>query len=108
MKRIAIAPFGLRIPHDLRAELEKSAQQNNRTLTAEIIQRLQESYAREDSADYATGEDRPTRGEVLNLMLHGLTAGLDAFERARDQGASSADMHRAMKDAILEACKGED
>lgn len=101
-----ISTYPLRLPPELRRELEARAEHYGRTLRAEILLRLEESIAREDAADYATGaEERPTRDEVLNLLLHGMTAGLDAFERARDQGASSADMHQRMKQAIIEAIK---
>lgn len=109
MKKSQIIPFSLRIPPEMKDQLEAEAEKHQRTMTAEILRRLEDSLAREERADYATGaEDRPSRDEVLNLLLHGMTAGLDAFEQARDAGASSADMHRAMKTAILEAFKEKD
>lgn len=37
--------FRLRIPDALKAQIEKSAAENNRSMTAEIISRLEESYS---------------------------------------------------------------
>lgn len=39
-------PFGLRIPPDLREKLEAAAKRNNRSLTAEIITRLEYTFTR--------------------------------------------------------------
>lgn len=36
--------FRLRIPEELKAKIEKSAVENNRSMTAEIISRLERSY----------------------------------------------------------------
>ena len=44
MKRSAIAPFGLRIPPELRSKLEAAATDADRSLTAEILHRLQWSF----------------------------------------------------------------
>ena len=37
--------FRLRIPEGLKAQIEKSASANNRSMTAEIISRLERSYS---------------------------------------------------------------
>lgn len=37
--------FRLRIPGELKAQIEKSAAENNRSITAEIISRLERSFA---------------------------------------------------------------
>jgi hypothetical protein len=42
-----INPFGVRMPPDIKAELEKLAEQNRRSLNAEIVVRLEESIKRE-------------------------------------------------------------
>jgi hypothetical protein len=42
-----IPPFGLRMPPELKEELEVLAEQNRRSLNAEIIVRLEESVKRE-------------------------------------------------------------
>lgn len=36
--------FRLRIPETLKAQIEKSAAENNRSMTAEIVSRLERSY----------------------------------------------------------------
>lgn len=38
-----IAPFGLRIPEDLKDWLKQQAEQNRRSLNSEILARLEES-----------------------------------------------------------------
>ncbi|MDQ5770828.1 MULTISPECIES: Arc family DNA-binding protein [Thiothrix] len=42
-----VNPFGLRMPPEVKEELEKLAEQNRRSLNAEIIVRLEESIRRE-------------------------------------------------------------
>ncbi|UOG93182.1 MAG: Arc family DNA-binding protein [Candidatus Thiothrix sulfatifontis] len=42
-----VNPFGLRMPSDVKEELEKLAEQNRRSLNAEIVVRLEESIKRE-------------------------------------------------------------
>lgn len=44
-----IAPFGVRIPNDLKEKLQKSADQNGRSLNAEIIYRLDQSIKQDVS-----------------------------------------------------------
>lgn len=42
-----INPFGVRMPPEVKAELEKLAEQNRRSPNAEIVVRLEESIKRE-------------------------------------------------------------
>ena len=42
-----VNPFGLRMPAEVKEELEKLAEQNRRSLNAEIVVRLEESIKRE-------------------------------------------------------------
>jgi len=51
----AIAPFGLRIPPDLRETLEAASKNNKRSLTAEIIDRLE--YTVDDEMPYPTSHE---------------------------------------------------
>ena len=39
-----IAPFGLRMPAELKARIDEVAQVNGRSINAEVIMRLQESF----------------------------------------------------------------
>ena len=50
-----INPFGVRMPPEVKAELEKLAEQNRRSLNAEIVVRLEESIRREK--DQCISED---------------------------------------------------
>lgn len=47
-------PFNLRLPADLRGRLEDSAAHSGRSLTAEILTRLEQSYAGSDSGAVVT------------------------------------------------------
>lgn len=53
-----IAPFGLRIPAELRKRLEKAAEKNIRSLNAEMVARLEDSLAVDDKklSEYSVGE----------------------------------------------------
>jgi hypothetical protein len=42
-----INPFGLRMPHDLKKRIEKSAKTNRRSMNAELILRLQDSVEKD-------------------------------------------------------------
>ena len=42
-----IPPFGLRMPPEVKEQIEKLAEQNRRSLNAEIVVRLEESIKRE-------------------------------------------------------------
>jgi hypothetical protein len=65
-----IAPFGLRIPADLKKQLEEGAKKNLRSLNAEMIVRLSDSFERRPLADYSDGDlvaelmNRYERGEI--------------------------------------------
>ncbi len=51
-ERIAnIAPFGLRMPPDLKERVQKSAQKNNRSMNSEIIALLEHALAYYESVD---------------------------------------------------------
>ena len=42
-----VNPFGVRMPPEIKAELEKLSERNRRSLNAEIVVRLEESIRRE-------------------------------------------------------------
>jgi hypothetical protein len=52
-----IAPFGLRIPADLKQQIRKSAKQNGRSMNSEMLARLSASFdSRSDLRGASTGE----------------------------------------------------
>ncbi|KIF80827.1 Arc family DNA-binding protein [Noviherbaspirillum autotrophicum] len=53
-----IVPFGLRIPTDIKEQLDQSVAKSQRSLNAEILARLIESFAADQKklADFTTGE----------------------------------------------------
>ncbi|QQD22871.1 Arc family DNA-binding protein [Oceanospirillaceae bacterium ASx5O] len=65
-----IAPFGLRMQPVLRAQLENSARASGRSMNAEIVHRLERSFA-EDSG--AANEDLETIGQALDGMKEELS-----------------------------------
>ena len=50
-----IAPFGLRIPDNLKTRLEEAAHENLRSLNSEMLVRLDKSFAR-PLEDYSDGD----------------------------------------------------
>lgn len=53
-----IAPFGLRIPAELKTRIEEAAAKNIRSLNAEMVARLENSFDAEGKrlAEFSTGE----------------------------------------------------
>lgn len=64
--------FRLRIPGELKAQIEKSAAENNRSITAEIISRLERSFAVEPEWEETinTVNDLWAKMEKLETMVH--------------------------------------
>ncbi len=61
-----VNPFGLRMPPEVKEELEKLAEQNRRSLNAEIIVRLEESIRREKDKCISEETLRRVMGEELD------------------------------------------
>ncbi len=61
-----INPFGVRMPPEVKAELEKLAEQNRRSLNAEIVVRLEESIMREKERWLTEENLRRIVGEELD------------------------------------------
>ena len=61
-----VAPFGLRMPPEVKEELEKLAEQNRRSLNAEIVVRLEQSIHQE-------GKTCITAEEIRQIMQDELT-----------------------------------
>ncbi|MFZ1345154.1 Arc family DNA-binding protein [Thiothrix eikelboomii] len=60
-----IPPFGLRMPPELKEELEVLAEQNRRSLNAEIIIRLEDSVKREGQTCITAEEVRQIIEQAL-------------------------------------------
>lgn len=77
-----IPPFGLRMPPALKDRVQQAAAQNNRSMNAEIIARLE--YALSAEADSLDLLERVQKLEVMHqriLDLNGYDAKLDEVER---------------------------
>lgn len=84
-----IPPFGLRMQPDLKATLEAAARQNNRSLNAEIVLRLEDSF-----------QARDIMGEQAKAVLK-LTQALDSAlselkKRDKEQNQVLSDARRSM------------
>lgn len=67
MKVRDIAPFGVRMPADLKGTLEREAKINNRSLNSEIVERLQRSLGRPASGTlYAAATAAPDYANNLS------------------------------------------
>lgn len=73
-----IAPFGVRMPADLKSRVAASAAANNRSMNAEIVATLQEKYP------------EPTPGDLAQLFtdllarLEQVSSNAEAMELAKD------------------------
>ncbi len=45
------AQFKIRLPHELKDKIRASADEHNRTMTADIVARLEESFERQETAN---------------------------------------------------------
>ncbi|MBB5041874.1 Arc family DNA-binding protein [Shinella fusca] len=82
--------FRLRIPEDLKRQIEQQAERNARSMTAEIVQRLEESFReplilptalRERIKMYAERNDRTANEEILRLLNREFPVQWPASER---------------------------
>lgn len=70
--------FRLRIPEELKNKIEVAAQENRRSMTAEIVHRLEESFTPDGSiggalsGDYVIPEDTPD--EEIDRAIHNAIA----------------------------------
>ncbi|MEJ1465007.1 MAG: Arc family DNA-binding protein [Candidatus Sedimenticola sp. (ex Thyasira tokunagai)] len=70
-----IAPFGLRMPSELKESIEATAKANGRSMNAEIINRLEQSLAAEEKAKaFKDGDPLKSMLTVVEGMSQGLTA----------------------------------
>lgn len=91
-----IAPFGLRMPEELREEIQKRAKQNGRSMNSEIIQVLQdaldptkkdESYAFVeewksiyfDNPDIAPEEDAELKNTKIDTIIAELSSRITGY-----------------------------
>lgn len=81
-----------RIPADLKARLEEAAQRNNRTITAELVSRLERTFATEQMG--LRGDALDTTGLMAMALLISLSDGIDeeakkiALDKARSIATS--------------------
>lgn len=60
-----IAPYGLRMPPDLKERVQAAADASGRSMNAEIVHRLEQSFA--PPIELPTGEDALTPAELLRM-----------------------------------------
>lgn len=115
-----INPFGLRLPPEVRQAVERAAAANRRSMNAEIVARLEESFAREAGADPhsltfaiskeklakpdSTEEDQEAGNEVV---LRAAT--IAAFQRMEARMQKRMEQHlKQLKQAAEELARVQD
>lgn len=94
----AIAPFGLRMPPELKKEIEESAKRNKRSLNAEIVDRLEETFRQDKFLPEGLGH-----GELIAALEEEISKREDLETRmSREYGT---DFFDAMKDEIIAAIR---
>lgn len=73
-----INPFGLRMPADLKAQLEDAAHNSRRSLNAEIVARLQESFAPSEPLTINLIAEEETKMKDIQAVLELLKPGIKA------------------------------
>lgn len=70
--------FRLRIPENLKREIEASARENSRSITAEIVHRLEHSFhLTESDKESLADEIEQLRTRLARLKAHIIDQGLD-------------------------------
>ncbi|MGL6392547.1 Arc family DNA-binding protein [Aeromonas veronii] len=93
MKVSNIAPFGVRMPPELKQQLEKSAKKNSRSLNAEVVYWLQKAMDEQSSVDML-GSARQMEFRVID--------GLGGARKRQQSDTSSAQMVEQMKLILAE------
>jgi plasmid stability protein len=79
MKNEELRPLMTRIPESLRARLEKSAARSHRSMNAELIYRLEESYRREEREQIIGLAAQQATTAATTAMIETLGPKLDAI-----------------------------
>lgn len=74
------APYPLRMPDPMREKLQEAAHQNHRSMNAEIVARLEESF-KADTASSVKGFGQMTAHEFLEKQRVTLKQHLEEIER---------------------------
>lgn len=89
-----IAPFGLRMPEDLKTAIAERATRNGRSMNAEIVQILQDALAEEES------DSNDSKGAWENLDAQVAMAELENAERESSAEESSRRILEVMEQII--------
>lgn len=81
-----IAPFGLRMLPDLKEKIEQAARESGRSMNAEIVARLEESFSDTAGVDNA----------LLHMLAEQQTATIKALEKLTQDLA--VELHQLRKD----------
>ncbi|MFJ7141268.1 Arc family DNA-binding protein [Pseudomonas protegens] len=69
--RHAISPYPVRMPHELREQLEESARKGSRSLHAEIISRLTDSFTPRTLDDFTLAKAAELDRDIARLSIEG-------------------------------------
>lgn len=78
--------FRLRVPAELKARIEATAASNNRSINAEIVARLEQTYSAESEQSRMLGEQMAATVE-LTSRVQGLLHHLSVFAQTFDDAA---------------------
>lgn len=92
-----INPFGLRMPPELRERIEESARESGRSMNAEIVHRLNESFEI-DAAEELSEEELDIRLREMSKQLNKLLQVVDKLEPlAQRQNSATKKTRRAKR-----------
>ncbi|MDU4059453.1 MAG: Arc family DNA-binding protein [Pseudomonas oryzihabitans] len=105
------AQFKLRLPAELKAKVEKSATENRRSLNAELVARLEESFARDTEVEphaltFSISKEKLAQGDMRENELILGEATISAFREVEVRMQKRMEAHlEALKQATEELNK---
>jgi Arc-like DNA binding domain len=66
-----LVPLMLRLPEDLRRRIEREANRNQRSLNAEVVRRLEQSFQSDESAQLVAKTVEATAADIFDKLKSG-------------------------------------
>lgn len=89
--------FRLRLPEDLKARIETAAEQSRRSMTAEIVARLEQSFEHPRAPGLADMDELRQMQEELRVLLHNATVRSEMRDRLQAREEPERYYERALE-----------
>jgi hypothetical protein len=75
----------LRFPEALRRQIERAAAKQERSMNAEIVHRLEQSFSKEEMVDFAATMAVQSANQIIDMLMREGELRPDAFKRIGDR-----------------------